>query len=266
MPRSHRHPHRPDPRPRTGLARALSKLGFCSRSQAWEWILAGRVRVNGSTARNPETAVDWKRDRIEVDGEEIRAADRVHLMLNKPRGLVVTAADERGRDTVFKCFAGCGLPFVSPVGRLDQASEGLLLFTNDTAWAARITDPAHGVDKIYHVQVNCPADAAVTRRLTAGVNVEGDFLRAKRAAVLRCGRKNSWLEIVLDEGKNRHIRRLLAAIDIEVLRLVRVAIGPLALGDLPKGGYRSLTAEEVTELRRSPADRGPRRTDLKKEN
>jgi 23S rRNA pseudouridine2605 synthase len=140
------------------------------------------------------------------------------------------------------------LPFVSPVGRLDKASEGLLLFTNDTVWAARITDPASQLDKTYHVQVNCLADDALTRRLNNGVKADGDFLRTKRATVLRCGEKNSWLEIVLDEGKNRHIRRLLAAFEIEVLRLVRVAIGPLVLGDLPKGGFRLLTAREISEL------------------
>ena len=235
-------------RPRTGLARALSKLGVCSRSQAREWIIAGRVRVNRAVTRDPERAVDLESDRIEVDGETIRAAARVYLMLNKPRGLVVSAADERGRDTVFECLGGRGWPFVSPIGRLDQASEGLLLFTNDTAWAARITDPASHLDKTYHVQVNCLADDSLTRRLNDGANLDGEYLRAKRVKVLRRGEKNSWLEIVLDEGKNRHIRRLLAAFEIEVLRLVRVAIGRLPLGNLPKGGLRPLTAREIREL------------------
>jgi 23S rRNA pseudouridine2605 synthase len=248
MQRSRRLAPQPAVGPRTGLARALSKLGFCSRSQAWERIAAGRVRVNGVAIRDPEKAVDWQRDCIEVDGRELRAASHVYLMLNKPRGLVATAADEGGRDTVFQCLAGRGLPFVSPVGRLDQASEGLLLFTNDTAWAARITNPASQLDKTYHVQVNCLADHALTRRLNDGVKADGDFLRTKRSAVLRRGEKNSWLEIVLDEGKNRHIRRLLAAVEVEVLRLVRVAIGPLALGDLPKGSFRLLTPREIAAL------------------
>jgi 23S rRNA pseudouridine2605 synthase len=255
MQRSRRLAPQPAVGPRTGLARALSKLGFCSRSQAWERIAAGRVRVNGVAIRDPEKAVDWQRDCIEVDGRELRAASHVYLMLNKPRGLVATAADEGGRDTVFQCLAGRGLPFVSPVGRLDQASEGLLLFTNDTAWAARITNPASQLDKTYHVQVNCLADHALTRRLNDGVKADGDFLRTKRSAVLRRGEKNSWLEIVLDEGRNRHIRRLLAALEIEVLRLVRVAIGPLPLGDLAKGGYRLLTAREIAELGASRAGR-----------
>jgi 23S rRNA pseudouridine2605 synthase len=257
MPHSKRQPQR-SAGPRTGLARALSKLGFCSRSQAREWIAAGRVRVNGVAIRDPEKPVDWKRDRIEVDGETLRAAAGVYLLLNKPRGLVATAADEQGRDTVFQCLAGRGLPFVSPVGRLDKASEGLLLFTNDTAWAARIADPETQLDKTYHVQVNCLADDALTRRLNDGVKVDGDFLRTKRTTVLRRGEKNSWLEIVLAEGKNRHIRRLLAAFGIEVLRLVRVAIGPLTLGDVPKGGFRFLTPDEIAALGAPPTRGVPR--------
>jgi len=233
------------PKPRTGLARALSKLGFCSRSQAWQLIVTGHVRVNGSEVSNPEEAVDLEQDRIEVDGREIRSEARVYILLNKPRGLVTTAADEQGRGTVFECLAGKDLPFVAPVGRLDQASEGLLFFTNDTAWAARITNPATHLEKTYHVQVNCVADEELTRRLVEGAMVEGEFLSARKAGVLRCGGKNSWLEIVLDEGKNRHLRRLLAALGVGVLRLVRVAIGPLVLGDLAKGQFRRLTPEEI---------------------
>ena len=248
MQRSLRQPTRSTAGPRTGLARALSKLGFCSRSQAWKLVEAGRVRLNGRAATDPEKPVDLQRDRIEVDGREVRGGAKVYLLLNKPRGLVTTAADEQGRDTVFQCLAGKGLPFVAPVGRLDQASEGLLLFTNDTAWAARITDPAARLEKTYHVQVDCVADQILVRRVVSGATVDGEFLSAKRAGVLRRGGKNSWLEIVLDEGRNRHLRRLLGAFGLEVLRLVRVAIGPVALGDLPKGGFRLLTASEIAGL------------------
>lgn len=225
----------------TGLARALSKLGFCSRSQGRGLVEAGRVRVNGRVRTDPEWRVDPRRDRLEVDGQPLRAEARVYLMLNKPRGLVTTRADEQGRATVCDLLAGKGLPFLAPVGRLDKASEGLLLLTNDTQWAARLTDPAARVEKLYHAQVDCVADAELTRRLVAGVMVEGDFLAVKRAALLRHGVRNCWLELALDEGKNRHIRRLLAALQIEVLRLIRVAIGPLALGPLPKGEFRRLT-------------------------
>jgi 23S rRNA pseudouridine2605 synthase len=226
----------------------LSKLGFCSRSQAWNLIEAGRVRVNGVLRRDPELRVDWQRDRIEVDAQAIREEAKVYLMLNKPRGLVTTTADEQGRDTVFQCLAGKGLPFVAPVGRLDKASEGLLFFTNDTAWAAQITAPESHLDKTYHVRVDCIADEELARRIQAGAKDEGDFLAAKSVRVLREGTRNSWMEIVLDEGRNRHIRRLLAALGVGVLRLVRVAIGPVPLGNLPKGEFRRLTREEISAL------------------
>lgn len=232
--------------PQTGLARALSKLGYCSRSQAWDLIQAGHVRVNGNVRRDPEWRVTPGKDRIEVDGQAVRAEEKVYVMLNKPRGLVTTTADEQGRATVYECLSH--LPRVVAVGRLDKASEGLLLFTNDTDWANRITAPESQLDKTYHVQVNCVADAALTQRMQEGVTIEGKRLAAKRVSLLRHGERNSWLEIVLDEGKNRHIRRLLEVLGVEVLRLVRVAVGSLPLGNLPKGEYRKLTPDEVRRL------------------
>jgi 23S rRNA pseudouridine2605 synthase len=247
-PRTPRRRPTDDRRPRVGLARALSKLGFCSRSQAQALVAEGRVRVGGMVRRDPDLRVDPERDRIEVDGVRVGAEARVYLALNKPRGLVTTASDERGRGTVYDCLDDPDLPFLSPVGRLDRASEGLLLFTNDTRWAARITDPATHLDKTYHVQVDRLADDALLRRMTEGVEAGGDVLAAKRAGLLRSGTRNSWLEVVLDEGKNRHIRRLLEALGVEVLRLVRVAVGPLELGELPRGAYRHLTPEEVAAL------------------
>jgi 23S rRNA pseudouridine2605 synthase len=240
-------PPRRAPRPSAGLARILSKRGLCSRSEAREFIRAGRVRVNGVVVRDAERAVG-ERDRIELDGQAAAGGGFVHVMLNKPRGLVTSTADEQGRETVFGCFAGAGLPRLIAVGRLDKASEGLLLFTNDTAWAARITDPAAHLDKVYHVQVNLVAGEDLLRRLEEGAVCEGEPLRVKAARLLRQGGKNSWIEIVLDEGRNRHIRRLLAAFGIEVLRLVRVQVGALPLGDLPKGGWRHLTAAEAAAL------------------
>ena len=231
-----------------GLARALSKLGFCSRSQARLLVTAGRVSVNNVMRKDPEFRVDLRRDRIAVDSQAVGAASKVYLMLNKPSGLVVTSSDEHGRETVFECLKSAGLPFVAPVGRLDKASEGLLLFTNDTRWAARITDPSSHLDKIYHVQIDCLADSALIARLEQGVADAGDFLSAKQGRLLRQGIRNSWLEIVLDEGKNRHIRRLLEALNVRVLRLVRIAIGPLQLGNLRKGEFRFLTEREKVEL------------------
>ncbi|MBS0213393.1 MAG: rRNA pseudouridine synthase [Proteobacteria bacterium] len=235
--------------PRHGLARALSKLGLASRTVAAGWIADGRVAVNGRVRRNPEFPVVPGRDRIGVDGREIGAQARICLMLNKPRGLVTTANDERGRDTVYRCLAGAGLPWLMPVGRLDKASEGLLLFCNDPAWAARITDPDTGPVKTYHVQIDAIPDAALLERLVAGVDCGGERLCAKFVSLLRHGAKHAWLDIVLDEGRNRQIRRLLAAQGIGVLRLVRVAIGPLQLGALGKGAWRMLSAEEIEKLR-----------------
>jgi 23S rRNA pseudouridine2605 synthase len=169
-------------------------------------------------------------------------------MLNKPRGLVTSTRDEQGRDTVYRCFAEANLPWLAPVGRLDKASEGLLLFSNDPAWAARVTHPSTGPDKTYHVQIDRVPDAALIANLKRGANAAGEPLRAKAVRFLRSGQKNGWLEITLDEGRNRQIRRLLSAFDIAVLRLIRVCIGDLQLGQLPKGGWRIVTEHEIESL------------------
>jgi 23S rRNA pseudouridine2605 synthase len=232
--------------PRHGIARVLSKLGVCSRSEAQRWVAAGRVAVNGRIVRDPEHPTERGADRIAVDGRDIGTAAPLHLMLNKPRGLVTSTADERGRDTVYRCFEGTDLPWIAPVGRLDKASEGLLLFSNDPQWAARITDPDSGPPKTYHVQVGGLPDAALPTRLSEGIVDRGEHLRAASARLLRQGPKNAWLEIVLHEGRNRQIRRLLAACDLPVLRLVRVAIGTLSLGELPKGAWRHLSDDEIS--------------------
>jgi len=210
---------------RHGVGRVISKLGLASRTQAAEWVRAGRVRVNGRVVRDAEHPVRQGVDRIDIDGEKLKPASRVALMLNKPRGLVTTAKDEQGRDTVYRCFEGAALPWIAPIGRLDKASEGLLLFSNDPEWAARITDRTSGPSKTYHVQIGQIPDLT-----------------------LRTGEKNAWLEIVLDEGRNRHIRRLLESVDVPVLRLVRVAVGPLSLGQLAKGQWRMLTPSEMDSL------------------
>jgi 23S rRNA pseudouridine2605 synthase len=232
---------------RIGLARVLSKLGYCSRAQASLLIRAGRVTLNGAVRRDPETPVRATHDRIAVDGCSVAATSRVYLMLNKPRGIVTTAADEKGRDTVYSCLDK-KLPWVAPVGRLDKASEGLLLLTNDSEWAARILAPETHLDKIYHVQISAAATPELLSRLLSGVAVGHDILRAKGARIVRSGGRTTWLEFVLDEGKNRHIRRMLDTLGIEVLRLLRIAIGPLALGPLPKGASRVLTSAEKHSL------------------
>lgn len=245
---------------RFGLARSLSKLGYCSRSRAAELIRAGRVSLSGKICRNAEAPVH-EATQIAVDGSAIKAYELVYMMLNKPRGVITTASDEKGRETVYALLnknsaASADSPrpsehWIAPVGRLDKASEGLLLLTNDSEWGAQITAPETHLDKTYHVQITTVADEEFLRALLRGVETkEGTILRAKRARRLRAGEKNCWLEIVLDEGKNRQIRRMMDCMGVEVLRLVRVAIGPLQLGDLAKGQCRALTSAEKRELDR----------------
>ena len=233
-----------------GLARALSKLGYCSRSQAGALIRAGRVTLNHITPRDPETPVRIEHDQIAVDGCAVKAAENIYLMMNKPRGLVTTASDEKGRDTVYSLLSEREEPFpwIAPVGRLDKASEGLLLLTNDSEWAARISAPESHLPKTYHVQIDALATEELMRAVVSGVKSEADFLRAVECRLLRTGEKNSWLEITLEEGKNRQIRRMLSALELEVLRLVRVSIGPLQLGTLAKGVSRHLSAGEKNAL------------------
>lgn len=232
-----------------GLARALSKLGYCARSAAGELIRYGHVSLNGRVRRDPEHPVHLGKDRIAVRGLRISASQKVYLALNKPRGVVTTAADEKGRRTVYDLLDP-GLPWLAPVGRLDQASEGLLLLTNDSEWGARIADPGTHLDKTYHVQIRAISPAQIIPQLLQGVTCGGVFLSAKHARLLRQGKRNAWLEIVLDEGKNRQIRRILASLGIEVLRLVRVSVGPLTLGELKKGASRPLTPAEKAAIDR----------------
>ncbi|MGA7438052.1 MAG: pseudouridine synthase [Luteibacter sp.] len=235
--------------PTFGLARVLSKRGICSRSQGEKLAREGRVRVDGKVVRDPEFPIRGT-ERIDVDGGGVETAAPVYLVMNKPRGIVVSASDERGRDTVYSLLEGAGLPWLGPVGRLDKASEGLLLLSNDTVWAAGITDPATHVSKTYHVQVAGHPDETTIEAMLKGVVDDGEPLRAGAAMRLRQGEKNAWLEVTLDEGRNRHIRRLMRVLGFEVQRLVRVAIGELPLGELPKGQWRHLTDGEVTALRK----------------
>jgi 23S rRNA pseudouridine2605 synthase len=229
-----------------GLARALSKLGYCSRSHAEELIRTGRVSLNGKIRRDPETPVPGKQNQIAVDGKLVTAQDKIYLMMNKPRGIVTTASDERDRSTVYTILntrstgrmplPAENTPWVAPVGRLDKASEGLLLLTNDSAWGARIASPETHLDKTYHVQVGTVADEKFVRALLNGVQSnDGEMLRAKQARCLRAGQ----------------IRRMMESLGVEVLRLLRVAIGPLQLGNLAKGAHRSLTADEKRSLDRA---------------
>ena len=254
-----------------GLARALSKLGYCSRTRAAELIRAGRVSLNGQICRNPQAPVHDS-TQIAIDGRAAQAHEKIYVMMNKPRGVITTASDEKGRDTVYAILnkysapnstpANHSQPWVAPVGRLDKASEGLLLLTNDSEWGAQIAAPETHLEKTYHVQIGTIADEDFLQRLLRGVKTKeaktkgaqtkaATVLRAKQARRLRSGEKNCWLEIVLDEGKNRHIRRMMESLGVDVLRLVRVAIGPLQLGDLAKGQCRALTPDEKRMLDRA---------------
>jgi len=227
-------------------------MGYCSRSRAALLIQAKKVRVNGRIIGDPETSVRMAQDRIEVDGVPVEKQAPLYFAMNKPRGIVTTASDEKGRKTIYDLLEP-GTPWVGPVGRLDKASEGLLLLTNDSEWAARVTEPESHLDKVYHVQVDRVADADLVAKMVEGCMVDAELLRARRARLLRAGGKNSWLEITLDEGRNRHIRRLLEELDVRVLRLLRTSIGPLELGDLRKGEVRPLTEKEKQSLDRALA-------------
>lgn len=231
------------------LQRAISKLGYCSRSNAIELILSGKVRVNSKICRDPRKRVNLLSDKIEIENQSIIETQKIYIALNKPRGLITTTSDEKNRDTVYKCFEGKSLPYIFPVGRLDKASEGLLFFTNDTNWANEILNPESRIEKVYYVQVNKILSKEDLRKIKNGiVDKRGEKLSVKSIKNLRFGVKNSWLEIVLDEGKNRHIRRIFETLGIEVLRLIRVAIGEIKLGNLKKGEFRFLSKEEVNSF------------------
>ncbi|MDH7604162.1 MAG: pseudouridine synthase [Melioribacter sp.] len=231
------------------LPRALSKLGYCSRKQGEKLIAEGKILVNGKIITDIHKRVNLNKDKISVEEEVINESLKIYIALNKPRGLITTRSDEKNRDTVFKCFANYNLPYIFPVGRLDKASEGLLLFTNDTQWANKILNPENYIEKKYHVKIDKIADEDLIKKLVNGFYVDGEFLNVKSAKIIRCGKKNCWLEIVLVEGKNRHIRRMLLNLGINVLRLIRISIGQIKLGNLEKGKFRYLTDDEIKSFK-----------------
>ena len=247
-----------------GVARVISKRGFCSRSIAENLVREGRVSLRGKIVRDPETPA-YENDEIAIDGKNVKAAQKFYFAMNKPRGIVTTASDEKGRKTVMdlfreqyaKLFPGKPVPHISPVGRLDAASEGLLLFTNDTQWAdallqtrdeRRKTRDRHL--KIYRVQVAGKPTTAELKQMEKGFNVpprvfgeSEEFMHAERAVLHSEGEKNCWLEITLSEGKNREIRRMLAHLGYEVMRLVRIQFDKYTLGNLKPGELRAVRNE-----------------------
>lgn len=232
------------PAGRVPLARALSKLGAASRSEARELIRQGRVTVDGRPVTDPLRPVVPERARLEIDGRPVRRAEWLTILLHKPRGVVTTRSDPEGRPTVYDCLEGLEARVV-PVGRLDAATTGLLLFTTDTRFADWVTDPASAVPRIYLVTVRGELADETARRLEAGVEESGERLAARSVAVRRRSRRETHLVIELTEGKNREVRRLLAAAGHEVTRLKRVAFGGLELGDLPPGRWRAVPADEL---------------------
>ncbi len=238
---------------RVSLARALSKLGITSRRLAEDRIAAGEVAVNGCVVRDPAYRVDLGRDEIRIGGRPARAPRRIYRMLHKPAGVVTTRSDERGRKTVYDLMPATD-GWLFPVGRLDRDASGLLLFTNDTRWAAAIAAPESEIPKVYHARVRPPVGEEDLRRLASGVVLggpDGGKTRPARARIVRTTGKSCWVELAITEGRNRQVRRMLAALGYEVSDLVRIAIGPLRLGVLPSGKWRDLTPDEVWSLNKA---------------
>ena len=245
---------------RKTLDRVLSRAGLCSRSEAQAAIAAGRVQVNGRVVRDKDLWVDPVRDEVLCDGTALRAKKKEVWMLHKPVGCVTTARDERDRATVYALLPE-GLPWLAPVGRLDQDTSGLLLFTNDSDLAHAITDPSTGLEKTYEARCRPALPDEALARLRTGVALDDGPTLPARVERLAGDAASTTLRLSIREGRNRQVRRMVEAVGSSVLALHRAAIGPLALGDLADGAARSLTAEEVRALRaavRARRDRRPR--------
>lgn len=230
--------------PRVPLERAFSKLGHASRGQARELILAGRVKVNGTVRKDPLFPVTPETAILEVDGKRLDRQDWRALILHKPKSVVTTRSDEKGRPTVFSLLkdGGQGL---HAVGRLDFATTGLLILTNDTRLSSWLTDPENQVSRTYVVTVRGEITPEKLNTLQKGVMDEGEFLKPDAIELKKASGRESHLVVTLSEGKNREIRRLFLSVGNEVTRLKRIAFGGLALEELPAGETRELTREEI---------------------
>jgi 23S rRNA pseudouridine2605 synthase len=235
-------------RPLKTLERVLSKAGIGSRVDARQKIAGGRVQVNGRVVRDPDHWVDMDRDRIRLDGKPLRAAERVYLLLYKPTGYLTTYRDPQGRPTVYDLVRDVGT-FVSPVGRLDLDTSGLLLMTNDNQLAERVTNPTSHVPKTYLVKASVRLSDEQLQHLREGIELSDGPTRPARVTRLRDSAKYTHFEITLTEGRNRQVRRMVEALGATVLKLVRVKIGPIAIGRLPIGKWRLLTPAEVRALK-----------------
>lgn len=236
-------------RPLKTLERVLSKAGIGSRVEARSWIHAGRVRVNGRVVENPDQWVDMERDRVRFDDQPLQQQKRVYLLLYKPKGYLTTYKDPEGRPTVYDLIADVGT-FVSPVGRLDLDTSGLLLMTNDNQFAERVTNPKSHVPKTYLVKASTLLTEAQLDQLRHGIELTDGPTRPADVTHLRDSGKYTHFEITLTEGRNRQVRRMVEALDSHVLKLVRVKIGEIAIGTLPIGQWRELTKAEIAGLAR----------------
>jgi pseudouridine synthase len=240
-------PPRPATRKLKTLERVFSKAGIGSRTEARHAIAAGKVRVNGQIVEDPEHWVDLDRDRVTLNGKPLRRAPGQYVLLYKPKGYLTTYRDPQGRPTVYDLIAGLGT-WVTPVGRLDLDTSGLLLLTNDTDFAEQVMNPESKVPKTYQVKTATKLNETQIEQLRRGVELSDGPTRPAAVTLLRETSRYSHLELVLTEGRNRQVRRMIEAVGSKVLKLVRTAIGPIRIGDLPIGAWRALTREEVRAL------------------
>jgi 23S rRNA pseudouridine2605 synthase len=234
-------------RPLKTLDRVLSKAGVGSRVEAARWVRAGRVRVNGRPVRDPDHWVDLERDRVRLDGKPLQARQRIYLLLYKPAGYLTTYRDPQGRATVYDLIADAGT-FLSPVGRLDLDTSGLLLMTNDNQFAERVTNPNSHVPKTYLVKASTRLTDDQLQQLRDGIELSDGPTRPAQVVRVRDSAKYTHFEITLTEGRNRQVRRMVEALGAKVLKLVRVRIGNIRIGSLPIGKWRMLTEAEVRAL------------------
>jgi len=245
-------------RPLKTLERVLSKAGLGSRVEARSWIHAGRVQVNGKVLRNPDHWVDIQRDRVRFDDKPLVVRERMYLLLYKPSGYLTTYKDPEGRPTVYDLIADIGT-FLSPVGRLDLDTSGLLLMTNDNRFAERVTNPQSHVPKTYLVKASTQLTDAHLQHLRDGIDLADGPTRPAVVRRVRDSAKYTHFEVTLTEGRNRQVRRMVEALGAKVLKLVRVKVGPIAIGTLPIGQWRLLTPGEVAALMGTAARSGRRR-------
>jgi pseudouridine synthase len=230
------------------LDRVLSRFGIASRTAAREAIAAGRVKVNGKVVHDPDIWVEPGTDAVHLDGNRVRAARRIYLALYKPKGVITSHGDPDGRATVYD-YLDQTHKWVSPIGRLDKDTSGLLLLTNDTDFANRVTTPGSGVLKTYLVKLNGIVSDETLNSLAGGVEMKrGDHARPAGVRHIEDRGRYSRVEIVLDEGKNREVRRMMEAVGYKVLKLVRTRIGPVTLAGLAVGKWRELTPQEVRAI------------------